>query len=329
MNPTPPPRRGFRRTALVAALVAACAPCAGCFTALANTNLGDGSGGSSLLVKTAALGLDIVTAPIQIAVLAGYGIHCVVEEVSRPSPPTPKPQPAVDCERKTALAKIRRDPACVRDATYVAEWDGLPTPHTLAFAEALRDPEIRFPPDILEAAVERLRAVPQAIPAFAPIFARPELDSAALERLRPTVEEWSRDWSRDCAREFARNPNLAPSDAPPPEPPATSDSLLAALRDDPTLVLKDSVFWSASGPEARAALSSLLADESVPVPDRVLVFLGTILLGGGPDAEALLLANADGRLADPVALRRALAAELARRAAELDAHEENMEEDKQ
>ncbi len=288
-------------------------------------NLGDGSGGSSLLVQTAALGLDIVTAPIQIAVLAGYGIHCLVGEVSRPSPPTPKPQPAVDWERTTALARIRRDPACVRDATYVAEWDGLPTPRTLAFAEALRDPEIRFPPDALEAAVVRLRAVPQAIPAFAPIFARPELDAAALERLRPTVAEWSRDWSRDCARQLARNPNLAPRDAPPPEPPATRDGLLAALRNDPTLVLKDSLFWSASGPEARAALAALLADESVPVPDRVLVFLGTILLGGDPDTEALLRTTEDGRLADPVALRRALAAELARRAEQLDAHEENAE----
>ena len=318
-----------RRVARVAVLASLCVPCSGCFTAITHANLGDGSGGSGFLVSTVALGLDIVTAPIQIAVLAGYGIHCLVEEVSRPSPPKPKPQPAADWERKTALARIRRDPACVRDATYVAEWEGLPTPRTLAFAEALRDPEIRFPPDILEAAVERLRAVPQAIPAFAPIFARPELDAAALERLRPTVEEWSRDWSRDCARQFARNPTLAPRDAPPPEPPATSDGLLAALRDDPTLVLKDSVFWSASGPEARAAVAALLADESAPVPDRVLVFLGTILLGGDPDDESLLRTNEDGRLADPVALRRALAAELARRAAELDAHEENMEEDKQ
>ena len=59
--------------------------------------------------------------------------------------------------------------------------------------------------------------------------------------------------------------------------------------------------------------------------DRVLVFLGTLLLGGDPDAEALLRTNEDGRLADPVALRRAPAAELARRSSELDAHAKSAE----
>ena len=279
-----------------------------------------------------ALVLDIVTSPVQVAALAGYLIYEVTEPIAKGVvggavclvwPPSAQ---RAHYERKSASRLIRSNPSLVADGSFTAVGEnGRPTPRTLAFAEALRDPEIRFPPDILEAAVERLRAVPQAIPAFAPIFARPELDAAALERLRPTVEEWSRDWSRDCARQFARNPNLAPRDAPPPEPPATSDGLLAALRDDPTLVLKDSVFWSASGPEARAALEALLADESAPVPDRVLVFLGTILLGGDPNAEALLRTNEDGRLAAPVALRRALAAELARRAAELDAGEENAE----
>lgn len=283
-----------------------------------------------------ALVLDIVTSPVQVAALAGYLIYEVTEPIAKGVvggavclvwPPSAQ---RTHYERKSASRLIRSNPSLVADGSFTAVGEnGRPTPRTLAFAEALRDPEIRFPPDILETTIERLRAVPQAIPAFAPIFARPELDAAALERLRPTVEEWSRDWSRDCAREFARNPNLAPRDAPPPEPTATSDGLLVALRDDPTLVLKDSVFWSASGPEARAALEALLADESAPVPDRVLVFLGTILLGGDPNAEALLRADADGRLADSVALRRELAAELARRSAELDAHAEDAEENKQ
>ena len=96
------------------------------------------------------------------------------------------------------------------------------------------------------------------------------------------------------------------------------------MRDDPTLVLKDSVFWSASGPVARAALSALLADESADIPDRVLIFLGTILFSAQPDSAELLRVDDDGHLADPAALRRALAAELARRSAILDAEPKDL-----
>ena len=170
-----------------------------------------------------ALVLDIVTSPVQVAALAGYLIYEVTEPIAKGVvggavclvwPPSAQ---RAHYERKSASRLIRSNPSLVADGSFTAVGEnGRPTPRTLAFAEALRDPEIRFPPDILEATVERLRAVPQAIPAFAPIFARPELDAAALERLRPTVEEWSRDWSRDCARQFARNPNLAPRSRAPP-----------------------------------------------------------------------------------------------------------------
>ena len=317
-----------QRTAL-AVLVAPCVLCSGCFSIM--SGLGRAWGTNNGMDPGAALMLDIVTAPVQIAALAGYLLYemaePVVEGVVGGAVNLVYPPSAQEAryERKNALARIRANPSCVVDSAFLSlSEDGRPTPQTLAFAEALRNPDIHFPAEVLDGAIERLRAVPKAIPAFAPIFARAELDAATLERLRPTVEEWSRDWSRDCERAFLRNPNLAASDAPPPEPAATEDTLLAALRADPTLVLKDSVFWSASGPDARAALAALLADESTEIPDRVLAFLGTILLGAQPDAAELLRVDDDGHLADPAALRRALAAELARRSAILDAEPKDL-----
>ena len=312
------------RRAALAVPVAACVLCSGCFSIM--SGLGRAWGTNNGMDPGTALMLDIITSPIQIAALAGYLLYetaePVVEGVVGGAVNLVYPPSAQEARyvRKNALVRIRSTPSCVAEPAFLSLGeDGRPTPQTLAFAEALRDPDIRFPSEVLDGAIERLRAVPKAIPAFASIFARPELDAATLERLRPTVEEWSRDWSRDCERAFRRNPNLAARDAPPPEPAATKDTLLAALRADPTLVLKDSVFWSSSGPDARAALAALLADESADIPDRVLVFLGTILFSAQPDSAELLRMDDAGHLADPATLRRALAVELARRSAILDA----------
>lgn len=294
---TSPPSRRRLRSVVLATLAAVL--CSGCFSGMAvlgNISFSDSGNSYRGPDLPGAIVLDIVTAPVQIAALAGYLLVKGAVDVADAVVSIPE-----DIRRgriRDARSAILRDSSCVTNAVYI-DFDGdRLTPEAEAFAEVLGWTNLPFPTNVVEGAVERLRADPRAIPAFAKVFARRELGAAALEDLFPTVVEWHAAWSRDCGRFYLSNPNLPPGVlsrivADPEMPadlnglarnrmrgrqpgeaaePPRADDLAAALALDPTLALKDPVFWDPGNQAAMDAVARLLADPGIQIPEPVLYF---------------------------------------------------------
>lgn len=300
---TSPPSRRRLRSVVLATLAAVL--CSGCFSGMAvlgNISFSDSGNSYRGPDLPGAIVLDIVTAPVQIAALAGYLLVKGAVDVADAVVSIPE-----DIRRgriRDARSAILRDSSCVTNAVYIAFDGDRLTPEAEAFAEVLGWTNLPFPTNVVEGAVERLRADPRAIPAFAKVFARRELGAAALEDLFPTVVEWHAAWSRDCGRFYLSNPNLPPGVlsrivADPEMPadlnglarnrmrgrqpgeaaePPRADDLAAALALDPTLALKDPVFWDPGNQAAMDAVARLLADPGIQIPEPVLYFFARNVL---------------------------------------------------
>ena len=306
MNSSTPPSsrraRGLCRAALAIVLAAFCSGCFSGMAVLGNMSFSDSGNSYRDPDLPGAIVLDIVTAPVQIAALAGYLLVKGAVDVADAVVSIPE-----DIRRgriRDARSAILRDSSCVTNAVYIAFDGDRLTPEAEAFAEVLGWTNLPFPTNVVEGAVERLRADPRAIPAFAKVFARRELGAAALEDLFPTVVEWHAAWSRDCGRFYLSNPNLPPGvlsrivadpempadlnglarnrmrGRPPGEAaaPPSADDLAAALARDPVLALKDPVFWNPGNEAAMDAVGRLLADPGIRIPEPVLYFFARNVL---------------------------------------------------
>ena len=292
-----------RLTLVVSLLALAATP--GCFSGMAvfgNMSFSDSGNSYRGPDFPGAIVLDVVTAPVQIAALAGYLLVKGAVDVADAVVSLPE-----DIRRDRiyhARQDLRRDLSCATNAVYTAFDGDRLTPQAEAFAELLGWSALSFPTNVVEGAVERLRADPRAIPPFAKVLARRELGAAALEDLFPTVLEWHEAWSRDCGRFYLSNPNLPPGvlsrivadpemppdlaglarnrmrGIPPGEAaaPPSADDLAAALARDPVLALKDPVFWNPGNEAAMDAVGRLLADPGVRIPEPVLYFFARNVL---------------------------------------------------